>query len=521
MHVEVRPMQVRDIPAIQELQSICFPGMPPWSEEVFRTQMSRFPEGQIVALADGRVVATSSSLMVKAEAWSRPHTFNEVCDHGLISHHDPGGDALYGIDIAVDPRLRGLRLAHRIYEARKEVMRHFNLRSFLIAGRIPGLAAHAALLDAAAYVRKVVDKDLVDPVLTTQLANGFTIRAILPGYLPSDAESCGNAVFMEWLNPDHVPSGTVVVGRVRVAAAQVMMRPFDDWQAFARQSDWFVDAAADHHADFIVFPELFIEQLEPTMKAERPGLVAREMAGLAPRYVELFTGLAVRHAVNIVAGSIFVLEDGVLRNVAHLFRRDGTVARQPKLHIPPAESRWLGVRGGNALEVIPTDRGTVAILTGYDVEFPELARMAAHGGADICFTPYAADLMQSHLRLRICAHANAISNGQYAVLCGSCGSMPQVAGSDARYAQSCVLTPCDLFFPADGIAGEVPPGIETLLVQELDLHLLRHYRMYGSVRHQMARRNDLYRLHWRQHPEERRRRPGNGTTRRRQKPPAS
>ncbi len=498
MRIDVRPMSPRDFAAVQELQRRCFPCIEPWPEAALRAQVDRFPEGQIVATVDGRLVATSSSLMVKEDAWNRQHSFSEISDHGHIGTHDRDGDALYGIDIAVDPRQRGMRLARRIYDARKAIIRRRNLRSFLIAGRIPGLAAQAGRVDAATYVRKVVEKELTDAVLTTQLANGFAIRAILPAYLPSDRESLGHAVFMEWLNPDFAPAGATPTGRVRLAAAQLQIRAMASWEEFAAQCTFFVDAAGDQRADILVFPELFISQLQPTVQAARPGLVARALAALRPRVEALFTDLAVRHNINIVAGSIFALEGRQLRNLSALYRRDGTMATQAKLHITPGEERWLGVRGGEGFAVLPSDRGNLAILTGYDAEFPELARMAAHAGADICITPFAADLRQTYLRLRTCAHANAICNGMHAVLAGACGGMPLIAGSDLHYAQSCILTPCDLGFAGDGVAAEAPPGIETLLVQDVDVRALRQYRQQGSVRHAAARRRDLYRLRWTQ-----------------------
>ena len=36
----------------------------------------------------------------------------------VIRNHDPTGDTLYGIDIAIDPKHRGVHLTRRIYEAR-------------------------------------------------------------------------------------------------------------------------------------------------------------------------------------------------------------------------------------------------------------------------------------------------------------------------------------------------------------------------------------------------------------------
>ena len=45
--------------------------------------------------------------------------------------------------------------------------------------------------------------DLVDPVLSFQLREGFRYCGIMPGYLPEDNESCGNASLIVWINPDY------------------------------------------------------------------------------------------------------------------------------------------------------------------------------------------------------------------------------------------------------------------------------------------------------------------------------
>src|SRR5687767_5881405 len=135
---------------------------------------------------DGTLVATSSSLIVDEEDFGAYHTFHEVSDGGFIRNHDPEGDTLYGIDIAVDPTHRGERLSRRIYEARNELAQQNNLRAILIAGRIPGYAKYADKISAEEYVRRVVRKDLKDTVLTSQLAQGFAIRGVLRDYLPQD-----------------------------------------------------------------------------------------------------------------------------------------------------------------------------------------------------------------------------------------------------------------------------------------------------------------------------------------------
>ena len=71
------------------------------------------------------------------------------------------------------------------------------------------------------------------------------------------------------------------------------------------------------------------------------GDAADEADALMLRSVEL----AMRYHVNIIGGSNFALEGDTLYNVAYLFRRDGTIGKQYKIHVTPAEWRWWGVTG--------------------------------------------------------------------------------------------------------------------------------------------------------------------------------
>ena len=48
----------------------------------------------------------------------------------------------------------------------------------------------------------------------------------------------------------------------------------------------------------------------------------------------------------------------------------------------------------------------------------------------------------------------------------------------------------------DAIAAEATPGIETTLVTDLDLDMIKELRALGSVRNVESRRTDLYDLRW-------------------------
>ena len=492
----IRPMRKRDVKGIQELQRKCFPGLEPWSGEQIRAQIARFAEGQIVIESDRRIIATSSALIVSELDFKDWHSYEAVSGSGYITNHNPEGDTLYGIDIAVDPEHRGLRLARRLYDARKDVAKRLNLRAMLIAGRLPGYHKYVERMSADEYVRRVVRKQLKDPVLTAQLANGFAIRQVLPNYLPSDKESVGHAVFMEWLNPDRLPGERAPVRQVRVASVQYQLRHVESFEEFAQQCEFFVDAAGDQRMDFLLFPERLTNQLQSLVKASRPGLTARRLSEFTQRYEELFTHLAIKYNVNIIAGSHLAVEESNLYNIAYLFRRDGTLGRQYKLHITPSESNWWGVCPGRTLEVFDTDRGKIAILICYDVEFPELARIAAAQGAGILFVPMAADTQSGYVRVRSCAQARCIENHVYAVVSGAVGNLPFVQGADIHYGQACILTPSDLHFAREGVAEIATPNVETMLVYEFDMELLRTTRRSGTVRPWLDRRTDLYQIVW-------------------------
>jgi predicted amidohydrolase len=206
----------------------------------------------------------------------------------------------------------------------------------------------------------------------------------------------------------------------------------------------------------------------------------------------MFTSLAVRYNLNIVGGSTFTLENKMLYNVAFLFHRNGSIDKQAKLHVTPNEARWWGVTPGDRLRVFDTDRGRVAINICYDIEFPELARIARSEGADILFVPFNTDERRGYLRVRHCAQARAIENQIYVAIAGCTGNQPFVENADVHYAQSAILTPSDFAFARDAIAAESMPNTETLVIQDVDTEQLRRHRLSGTVRTWGDRRLDLY-----------------------------
>jgi predicted amidohydrolase/ribosomal protein S18 acetylase RimI-like enzyme len=498
--IRTRRLRSSDFERIVELQKLCFPTMEPWTREQFESQLATFPEGQICIDMDGVPVASSSSLVLDFDLYSEWHDWKLISDNGFIRNHDPNGDALYGIEMMVHPKYRGMGFARRLYDARKELCREKNLTRMILGGRIPGYRAVAKKMTAKKYVEKVIKKELYDPVLSVQLASGFTLERLIADYLPSDEDSAGYATHMEWVNVAYEPNERRrirPVQNVRVAAVQYQMRRVDSFEEFSRQVEFFVDAASHYEADFLLFPELFTLQLLSITKVRGAGPAARKLAELTPKYLDLFTKLAIKYNINIVGGTQFTMEDRRLFNVAYLFRRNGTIGKQYKLHLTPVERATWGLEGGDRVEVFDTDRGRIAVNVCYDIEFPEVARVCARKGAQILFVPFNTDTRPAYLRVRHCAQARCIENHVYVVIAGCTGNLPEIENADIHYAQSGVFTPADVFFARDGVASECDPNVETLVVQDLDVELLRKHRYGGTTQNWNDRRRDLFGIRYR------------------------
>lgn len=471
--------------------------MKPWNETQFKNLIEIFPEGQMCIQVQNEIIASSCCLIIDFNNYSETSSWNELTDNGNISNHSLKGDTLYGMEIMVDPEYRGMKLSRRLYDARKNLAKHYNLKRILIGGRLPNYIKHRKI-NIDEYVSRVIDKKIYDPVLTAQIANGFALKQILPDYLPNDKESCGYATLLEWTNfsfkSNAVKNQINYSPYVRVSAIQYQMRSIKNFDDFYQQCEYFVDASSDYKSDFVVFPEMLTMQLLSFIPNKNPAAAIRELSNFTQQYIDMFTSLAVKYNINIVGGSHFCIEDDTLYNVSFLFKRDGTYSKQYKIHITPYETKWWGVKGGNRVEVFDTDKGKIAILICYDIEFPELARIAVSKGAKILFVPFNTDDRRAYLRVRYCAQARAVENQVYTVITGCVGNLPEVGNLDIHFSQSAILTPSDVEFSREAIASEAVPNTETLIYQDLDLNLLERNRELGNAQTWNDRKKGFYTL---------------------------
>lgn len=198
----VRQMTPADIEGVIALQKRAFPKMPPWTRRQLRLHLTHFPEGQFVALDPaGRVVGSASSLVIHWDGSNELASWDKLTGRGTFRTHDPSGETLYGADVGVDPDYRGAGVGAALYAARRGLAARLDLRNIVAGGRIPGYRDVADRMDAQTYVHEVQRGRIKDPVLGFQLRQGFSVRRVIPGYLPCDKASCGYATLIEWINP--------------------------------------------------------------------------------------------------------------------------------------------------------------------------------------------------------------------------------------------------------------------------------------------------------------------------------
>ncbi|MCC6599002.1 MAG: GNAT family N-acetyltransferase [Alphaproteobacteria bacterium] len=499
----LRNATLKDVAGICALSNKVYEKKNALSEKMVRSHITTFPQGQFIALFEDKIVGHAATFIIDEKTALKSHSWKEITGNGYATRHDPDGDVLYGMEVCVDPEMRGTRIGQRLYNMRKKLCVDQKLKGIVFAGRIPNYAKQAAKgVSAEQYVEAVQAKKLRDPVLGFQMRNGFEPIGIIENYLPVDKESMGYAVHMAWRNALNTEDKTKQQrgrrkGSVRVSCVQFQVRKVKSFENFISQVEYFVDIASDYRADFVVFPELYtLALLSAENKKHTPEEAMRDMTSYTDRYVKAMTEMAMSYNINIIGGSHPTLVGDDLKNISYIFLRGGEVHQQAKIHPTPNERYWWNMKGDDNVNVIQTDCGPIGVLICYDSEFPELSRHLADQGALLLFVPFCTDERQGYLRVQYCSQARAIENQMYVATAGVVGNIPDVENMDIHYASSQIMTPCDFPFARDGIAAVADVNTETIIFADLNLDDLILARKSGSVQNFKDRRFDLYEINW-------------------------
>lgn len=87
-----------------------------WKEHHIKTLINLFPEGQVGIKVNNELAGCALSIIIDDTRFDEKHTYQEITGGYTFNTHTAAGNKLYGIDIFIRPKFRGLRLGRRLYD---------------------------------------------------------------------------------------------------------------------------------------------------------------------------------------------------------------------------------------------------------------------------------------------------------------------------------------------------------------------------------------------------------------------
>lgn len=190
----LRNAKLADVAEMEYVQAQCYPSLSAAEiikKQHFQNHINLFPEGQLVIeTQDKQIIATTSTFLCHFP--EHDHTFLAATDNlWLTKSHQKNGQWMYGVDMGVLPKYRGLGLSKELYKARQTICQQLGICGQVTVGMPIGYGRYKHLFSIAAYCEKLKNNELSDPTVSAQRKAGFIwIRPIF-NYL-TDPEA-GNA----------------------------------------------------------------------------------------------------------------------------------------------------------------------------------------------------------------------------------------------------------------------------------------------------------------------------------------
>lgn len=194
---------------------------------------------------------------------------------------------------------------------------------------------------------------------------------------------------------------------IRVSAVQVSFSYASKPQEFFDRVCVPIERAAQSGAQLVALPDYVgLMLLGISIPIEHESLflgdIARErgyatvsemLLAVAPAihdfYLGLFSSVASKCKIFLVAGSVIERGGDALFNTAYLFAPDGSiVGSQRQTHRAPREIAW-GLTQGDDLSVFDIGLARVGLVIGADIEYPEVSRILALQNANLLIHPAA------------------------------------------------------------------------------------------------------------------------------------
>lgn len=257
---------------------------------------------------------------------------------------------------------------------------------------------------------------------------------------------------------------------------------FETWRAHVEQ--WVMDAVKQK-AGLLLFPEYGAMELVSVFSDDIRQDIRRQVVALDSlknEFCSVFSDLAKKYKVIIVAPSIPVIEAGRNINRVYVFSEKGLAGYQDKFFMTRFENEEWGIQSGTKnLTLFEASWATFGIQICYDVEFALGSHLLSSNGASLILAPSCTETIRGATRVHIGARARALENQVYTVVSQTVGNALWSPAVDVNYGfAACYATP-DKDMPEEGIIATLPPQKEGWLIQELDFTKIQNVRDTGQV----------------------------------------
>ncbi len=244
---------------------------------------------------------------------------------------------------------------------------------------------------------------------------------------------------------------------MKIATAAYPLDELSSWAQYEDKLHLWVDEAASHGADLLVFPEYAGMELATLAGPEVAADLEQSLHAVSERLADadaLHAHLAEQFGVHILAGSApsFAKPRPKSKrpvNRARFFAPSGKMGLQDKQIMTRFEAEIWDIAPGGPLHLFDTALGKIGILICYDSEFPLLGRALAE--ADLILVPSVTEAMTGYTRVQVGARARALENQCVTVMSSVVGGADWSEALGETIGCGGIFGPPDTGFPDDGI----------------------------------------------------------------------
>jgi len=224
------------------------------------------------------------------------------------------------------------------------------------------------------------------------------------------------------------------------------------------------ERAAGSGSDMLICPELFVSGHD-----SETGMAgtAKEKRG---EYAERVGEISYLYGIAIVYGYPEKAAEHLYDSVACIGDNGHLLANHRKNHLTP-DGEKEQFDAGSSLTIFEYCNWKIAISVGYDIEFPETARLAALAGAELLIVPAACQEARQFVTEKLIA-TRAFENGVYVGYANWAGS----DGDSTFLGQSQIVAP-------DGSADAMAGRTETIIMATLEKLRVQETRAQSPYLH--------------------------------------